>query len=176
MVSRNRQSPGRLGCRMRQTRKLWGLQRGLSVETAHPTGASGQTPHGLTLCPPLPGLLTSCPCLPQFLGGTRRALDSQSMNPCCLCPQLERLGRAIAWVSWDPALGMLCGGWSPGGRGHCGLALPPCLLSRGLCPASRSTRSFKTRCLCDLRKRSQASRAARSLGSPTLARVEALQL
>ena len=99
---------------------------------AHPTGASGQTPHGLTLCPPLPGLLTSCPCLPQFLGGTRRALDSQSMNPCCLCPQLERLGRAIAWVSWDPALGMLCGGWSPGGRGHCGLALPPCLLSRGL--------------------------------------------
>ena len=44
-MSKNRQSPGRLGCRMRQARKLWGLQRGLSVESEE----------GLSLRPGEPG-------------------------------------------------------------------------------------------------------------------------
>ena len=43
-------------------------------------------------------------------------------------------------------------------------------------PASKFTHFFKTECLCDLRKRSRALRADTSLGSPTLAGIEALQL
>lgn len=43
-------------------------------------------------------------------------------------------------------------------------------------PASKFMHFFKTEYLCGLRKRSQASRADTSLGSPTLAGVEGLQL
>ena len=46
MVSRNRQSPGRLGCRMKQTRKLWGRQRGLSVESEEGSSLRPREPGG----------------------------------------------------------------------------------------------------------------------------------